>query len=218
MRHCLIAASMFLAALAVLNTALDSSAEDTTKKATVKAPAPTPPKGPGKYRVKFETTKGDFVVEVTRASAPIGADRFHEAVTGGFYNGCGFFRVLPGFMAQFGINGDPAVQRKWRMSYIKDDPVKESNVRGTITFATAGPNTRTAQLFINYGNNSRLDRMGFAPFGKIVTGMEVVDKINSKYRQKPNQALIQSQGNKYLEREFPGLDYIKKVTVLKKKK
>ena len=181
-------------------------------------------KAPDKFQVKFETSKGDFVVEVVRSAAPLGADRFHEAVKAGFYNDVRFFRVLKGFVAQFGINGDPEVQKKWRKKTIKDDPVKGSNKRGTITFATAGPNTRTTQLFINLVDNSRLDRFGFAPFGRVIKGMKVVDGLYNGYGEGPpdgtgpNQSKIQSEGNKYLKAKYPKLDYIKKATVVEPKK
>ncbi len=172
-------------------------------------------KAPDKYQVKFETSRGDVIIEVHREWAPLGADRFHEAVKAGFYNECRFFRVIPRFMAQFGINGDPEVQKKWKDATIKDDPVKQSNKRGFVTFAKTGaPDSRTTQLFINYGDNSRLDGMGFAPFGKVVKGMEAVDAINSEYIQRPNQQAIQSQGNAYLKSNFPKLDYIKKATIV----
>lgn len=175
----------------------------------------TPPvPGPASYRVKFETSAGDIVVEVTRSWAPRGADRFYEAVKAGFYDDCRFFRVVPDFVVQWGINGDPNVQKKWRVRAIRDDPVVKSNKRGTITFATAGKNTRTTQVFISLKDNGRLDSMGFSPFGKVVEGMTVVDKITSEYGQMPNQDRIQAEGNAYLTKEFPNLDYIKKATVI----
>ena len=174
---------------------------------------------PDTYQVKFETTAGDFVVDVTRDWAPKGADRFYEAVKAGFYNDCRFFRVVPNFMVQFGINGNPEVQQKWRTANIADDPVKKSNTRGMITFATSGPNSRTTQVFINYKDNSFLDRQGFAPFGKVSDeGMKVVDKINAEYGEKPDQGSIQRQGNEYLKENFPKLDYIKKAAIVEKKK
>lgn len=174
-------------------------------------------KAPDKFRVKFETTKGDVVIEVTRDWAPIGADRFYEAVNAGFYDECRFFRVIPGFMVQFGINGDPKVQSKWREATIKDEPVTQSNQRGYVTYAKSGrPNSRTTQLFINYGDNKFLDRDGFAPFGKVIEGMDVAEAINSKHRERPNQGQIQEEGNVYLKASFPDLDFIKKATVLKK--
>jgi len=177
----------------------------------------SPAKGdkvPDVYKVRFEASCGDFVIEVHREWAPVGADRFHELVTKGFYDECRFFRVVPDFMVQFGINGDPKVQKDWREASIQDDKVTQSNKRGFITFATSGANSRTSQVFINFKDNSRLDEIGFAPFGKVVEGMDVVDKIYSKYGEQPNQGRIQSSGNEYLNKTFPKLDYIKKATIV----
>ncbi len=171
-------------------------------------------KAPDKFRVKFETSCGDFTVEVQRDWAPLGADRFHELVQAGFYDECRFFRVVPGFVVQWGMNGDPAVYAKWKDREIKDDKVTQSNREGMITFASRGPNTRTCQLFINLADNERLDDLGFAPFGKVVEGLDVVKKITSEYGQRPQQPLIQEEGNAYLKKEFPKMDYIKKVTVV----
>ena len=176
---------------------------------------------PDVFKAKFETSQGDFVVEVHRDWAPLGADRFYNLVDNGFYDDCRFFRVIRGFMAQFGINGDPEVSKAWRGATIKDDPVKESNKRGYISYAMAGPNTRTTQLFINFGDNSALDAQGFSPFGRVVKGMSVVDKIYAGYGEGaprgsgPAQGRIQSEGNTYLNAEFPKLDYIKKAYILK---
>jgi peptidyl-prolyl cis-trans isomerase A (cyclophilin A) len=170
---------------------------------------------PATYNVTFATTAGDFVVQVTRAWAPKGADRFYNLVKHGYYNDSRFFRVIPKFMAQFGITGDPKVQEKWREANITDDPVTQSNKRGFITFATRGPNTRTTQVFINYGDNSRLDADGFAPFGQVVSGMEVVDKLNGEYGEQPSQGRIQFEGNAYLAKEFPRLTVMKSVTIAK---
>jgi cyclophilin family peptidyl-prolyl cis-trans isomerase len=169
---------------------------------------------PETFRVKFETSCGDFVVEVQRKWAPKGADRFHELVTAGYYDECRFFRVVPDFVVQWGMNGDPAVYAKWKDNEITDDPVVQSNLTGFVTFATKGENTRTCQLFINTADNQRLDDLGFAPFGKVVEGLDVVKKINAEYGQKPNQLLIQEQGNEYLKKQFPALDYIKKASVV----
>jgi peptidyl-prolyl cis-trans isomerase A (cyclophilin A) len=176
-------------------------------------------KAPETFQVKFETSAGDFVVDVTRAWAPLGADRFHEAVKAGFFDECRFFRVVPNFMVQFGINGDPEVQTKWRDATIKDDPDPKSNTKGMDTFATSGPNSRTTQMFINFKDNSFLDNQGFAPFGKVSDeGMKIVDKINAEYGERPNQGSIQRQGNEYLKASFPKLDHIKKATIVEKKK
>lgn len=182
-------------------------------------PASLNEKAPAVYKVKFDTSKGVFVVEVHRDWAPNGADRFYNLVKNGFYDDARFFRVISGFMVQFGISGDPKVAAVWRDANIKDDPVKESNKRGNITFATAGPNTRTTQVFINFGDNAGLDDQGFASFGKVVSGMEVVDALYAEYGegaprgQGPDQGLVQQRGNAYLEKSFPKLDFIRKATI-----
>jgi peptidyl-prolyl cis-trans isomerase A (cyclophilin A) len=174
---------------------------------------------PDSFRARFATTKGDFVIAVHRAWAPLGADRFYNLVRSGFYDGVRFFRVIPGFMAQFGIHGDSAVTAAWRERRIQDDPVRRTNLRGMVTFATAGPGTRTTQIFINYGNNDRLDAMGFAPFGQVVEGMEVVDKLYGEYGEGaprgrgPDQYRLNVEGEKYLARQFPRLDKINKATI-----
>src|SRR5258708_14596117 len=163
-------------------------------------------KAPETFKAQFDTTKGKFTVQVTRSLSPNGADRFYNLVGSSYFSDLAFFRVVPGFMCQFGIHGDPAISAKWREARIPDDPVKGSNTRGTTTFATAGPNTRTTQLFINFGDNSRLDGMGFSPFGKVTEGMDVVDKINGEYGdgapmgKGPEQGRIQEQGNAYLQK------------------
>ena len=171
-------------------------------------PAPAAPV-PDSYRVKFETTHGTFVVEVTKAWAPEGAERFYRLVEKRFYDDTRFFRVVRNFVVQFGINGDPAVEARWRGMTMRDDPVRQSNKRGALTFAMAGPNTRTTQLFINFADNTRLDRMGFAPFGNVVEGMNVVDKIYPAYGESPRQDLITEQGDAYLKAKFPDIDKIK---------
>jgi peptidyl-prolyl cis-trans isomerase A (cyclophilin A) len=177
---------------------------------------------PATYKVNLDTSKGAVVIEVTREWAPRGADRFFNLVKNGFYNDVRFFRVIPNFMAQFGIHGDPAVAAAWRAARIADDPVKQSNKRGFVVFATGGPNTRTTQLFINFKDNSAsLDRQGFAPFGRVVTGMEVVDKIYDGYGEGapsgrgPDQGRLQGEGNAYLAKEFPRLDFIKSASIAK---
>lgn len=187
---------------------------------TLKDPSKATTKAPDVFDVKFATTKGDFTVEVHRDWAPLGADRFYNLVKAGFFTDVAFFRVISGFMAQFGINGDPAVAAAWRPARIQDDPVRESNERGYVSYAMAGPNTRTTQLFINFGNNSQLDGMGFSPFGKVVDGMSVVDSLYSGYGEGapsgngPEQGRIQMQGNAYLKADFPKLDYIKSASLL----
>jgi len=164
---------------------------------------------PDSFRVAVETSRGKFVVAVNRAWAPRGANRFYELVNAKFFDDVRFFRVVPGFVAQFGINDKPAVNDVWLAKRIPDDSVKQSNLRGTISFATEGPNTRAHQLFINLVDNARLDPLGFAPFGRVVEGMEVVDSLYSEYGERPDQGMIQSLGNSYLTRMFPKLDYVK---------
>jgi peptidyl-prolyl cis-trans isomerase A (cyclophilin A) len=146
--------------------------------------------------------------------APHGVDRFHELVNAGYFTDVAFFRVLPGFVAQFGMHGDPSVNKRWDDRPIPDDPVVQSNKRGTIVFATAGPNTRGNQFFINFGDNSRLDGQGFSPFGRVVEGMGVVDSIYAGYGESPDQSRVGAEGNAYLKREFPRLDYIKSARVV----
>ena len=170
---------------------------------------------PASFQVRFTTSKGVFVIEAYREWSPAGVDRFFNLVRHGFYDETRFFRVLEGFMAQFGINGDPVVQRQWRTASIMDDPVVESNVRGRVTFAKSGaPNSRSTQLFINYGDNGRLDRDGFSPIGKVVEGMDVVEELYSGYGDGPEQNLIQSRGNEYLKDDFPNLDYIDRAEIV----
>ena len=183
------------------------------------APA-RPEHAPDVYKVKFETSKGDFVVQVNKEWAPLGAERFYQLVQSGFYDKARFFRVLPGFMVQFGINADPKVSMLWQNQVFPDDPVKQSNTRGKVTFATRGPSSRTTQVFINYADNARLDASGFTPFGEVTSGMEVVDSLYSGYGEGypngngPVQDLMQTQGNQYLDQNFPRLDSIKKASVL----
>jgi peptidyl-prolyl cis-trans isomerase A (cyclophilin A) len=172
---------------------------------------------PAHYKVKFETTRGDFVVEVDRSWSPLGADRFYNLVKVGFFEGTAFFRVIKGFMAQIGIHGDPRVAAVWRDARIPDDPMgKQSNARGYLSFATAGPGTRTSQFFVNFSDNSRLDQMGFTPFGKIDDeGMKVIDALYGGYGEGaprgrgPDQGRMQGEGNEYLAKDFPMLDYVK---------
>jgi peptidyl-prolyl cis-trans isomerase A (cyclophilin A) len=181
----------------------------------------TSEKAPDTFKVKFETSKGNFVVEVHRDWAPLGADRFYELVQSRFFDDARFFRVLKGFVVQFGLNKDPAVSAKWRTMRLVDDPVKQSNGRGTITYAMGGPNSRTSQMFVNLADNRRLDADGFAPFGSVVEGMEVVDALYGDYGEGapngagPDQQSIQARGNSYLIEQFPKLDYIKTAMIAK---
>jgi peptidyl-prolyl cis-trans isomerase A (cyclophilin A) len=168
---------------------------------------------PDTFQVKFATTKGDFTVLVTRAWSPRGADRFYNLVRAGFYTDAAFFRVVPGFMVQFGISARPDVSVVWKSAKIQDEPVVQSNTRGRISFAAAGPNTRTTQVFISYGDNSRLDAV-FSPFGEVTQGMDVVDHIYSEYREKPSQLHIQAEGKAYLDENFPMLDHIISATIV----
>lgn len=164
---------------------------------------------PAEFKVRFTTSRGAFVVRVVRDWSPNGATRFYNLVKLGFYDGSRFFRVVPGFVAQWGIHADgEAVMSRWRSAKFPDDPVKESNTPGRLSFAMAGPGSRTTQVFVNLGNNARLDAMGFAPFGEVVEGMDVVQSVSSAHGQKPDQAKIQREGNAYLDREFPGLDSV----------
>ena len=186
------------------------------------APAPAekkdgewPAEAPATFRVQFECTNGTFVMECNKAWAPVGVQRFYDLVRDGFYDGAAFFRVVPGFVVQFGLAADPKMTAKWRPKTLKDDPVLESNKEGYVCFATSGPNTRTTQVFINLGNNGRLDGMGFAPFAKIIAGMDVVRKITAKYGEEPNQGQITMNGAEYLKKHFPEMDGIKKATLMK---
>ncbi len=170
----------------------------------------------GKFVVEFDTTVGKFQIEVDRSWSPIGAHRFYKLVKDNFYDDAGFFRVVPGFMVQWGIAADPAKHAQWDLN-INDDPMVDgiSNKRGYVSFAKTGaPNSRSTQLFINYADNSRLDPQGFSPFGKVILGMDVVDRISSAHGEEPDQSAIEQQGNGYLKKYFPKLDYIKSIQIL----
>jgi peptidyl-prolyl cis-trans isomerase A (cyclophilin A) len=190
------------------------------RRAGLRDPARAQERAPSAYRVRFDTTKGPFVVEVHRDWAPRGADRFYNLTKIGFFDEIRFFRVIANFMVQFGIQGDPAVAGAWREARIQDDPVKQSNRRGMVTFATAGPDTRTTQVFINFKDNVGLDGQGFAPFGQVVEGMSVVDSLYSGYGEGgpggggPDQGRLQMEGNAYLKRDFPRLDAVKTAKVI----
>ena len=223
MRRVFVLAAVALAAVSVPFVATIFAAGQApaaaTKPSKLLTPAALTAKAPALFKAKFDTSKGVFIVEVHRDWAPLGADRFYNMVTNGFFSGVRFFRVIPGFMAQFGINGNPAVTAAWNKIELKDDPAtKQSNTRGFITYGTTGrPNTRGTQVFINYKDNSFLDPQGFVPFGQVTEGMEVVDMLNSEYASKPQdaQSRISAEGNKFLVATFPKLDYIKTASVVK---
>ena len=218
------AAILAIAALAACADSAESdpSKADAATTATLRAPNTTKlaQPAPDSFTVRFTTSRGVFDVRVHRDWAPLGADRLYYLVGAGFYDGVHFYRVIEGFMAQFGAHGDPAVAKAWEDRRIADDPVRQRNERGMLTYATSGPNTRTTQLFINFGNNQQLDRMGFAPVGKVVNGMEVVDSLYHGYGegapagQGPDQGRLQREGNAYLGHEFPKLDSIVSARIL----
>jgi peptidyl-prolyl cis-trans isomerase A (cyclophilin A) len=193
----------FLLSITLLLSACSGSKPASAQK------APSSETAPATFRINFDTSRGPFVVEITREQAPHGADHLYSLVKAKYFDGSRFYRVVPGFMVQWGAAADPAVGKAWDVT-IEDDPVKDTNSRGTISFAATGrPNSRTTHLFINYADNARLDAMGFAPLGKVVSGMEIVDQIYSGDGERPDQMQMQTQGNQYLEKEFPHLDYIK---------
>src|SRR5215204_3065437 len=206
----------FVTALA-LAAALAAPSVAAAQAPSLKNPASLTEKAPDTYKVRLDTSAGPVVIQVTRAWAPLGADRFYNLVKNGFYDGARFFRVLSGFMAQVGMNGDPAIQKVWGRANFNDDPVKQSNKRGFVTFAKTGaPNSRSTQFYINYGDNSSLDPQGFAPFGQVISGMEFVDKLFSYGKSNvPDQSMITAEGNAYLQRDYPKLDFIKKATIEK---
>ena len=171
---------------------------------------------PAVFKVKVVTTKGDMIIQVNRAWSPNGADRFYNLVKIGYFDDVAFFRMVNGFMAQLGIHGDPAVNEKWRPATIQDDPpAGQSNKPGYVTFAKTGaPNSRTTQIFINFGNNAFLDGQGFTPFGQVVDGTPVLGALNLEYGEAPDQGAIQARGNSYLKSNFPNLDYIKTARIV----
>lgn len=191
-------------------------AEQAGGNAALKSPGGLKEQAPATFKAEFDTSRGKFVIEVHRDWAPNGADRFYNLVKNGYFSEARFFRVVPNFMVQFGIHADPAVAAAWRPARIPDDPVKQSNKRAYVTFATGGPNTRTTQIFINFKDNSGLDSQGFSPFGQVTSGMDVVDKIYSGYGEQPEQGHIQTEGNAYLNKQFPKLDYVKTATIAAK--
>jgi peptidyl-prolyl cis-trans isomerase A (cyclophilin A) len=231
-----VAASLFLASCAAAVAWTQTSGGAAPQKSSARkaaAPARAPfnaallhpakltAQAPAVYQARFVTTRGEFVIKVTREWSPQGADRFYNLVRNGFYDGAAFFRVVSGFMAQVGISAHPQVSAAWREARIPDDPVKASNKRGFVTFAkTNAPHSRTTQIFFNYGDNARLDSMGFSPFGEVLTGMEVLDALYAGYGDGapfgmgPDQGRIQAEGKAYLEASFPKLDTIKSATIV----
>jgi len=206
--------ALLLCATALAQTGSADSPKADVTKPDLLDPSTMTAQAPDTFQVKFATTKGDFTIQVTRAWSPRGADRFYNLVRAGFYTDAAFFRVVPGFMVQFGISARPDVTAVWKSAKIQDEPVLQSNTRGRISFAAAGPNTRTTQVFISYGDNSRLDAV-FSPFGEVTQGMDVVDHIYSEYREKPSQASISTEGKAYLDDAFPMLDRIVSATIVR---
>ena len=207
---------MLVGLAAVVAATVGLGAQD--KNAKLLNPAGLTEAAPATYKANFDTSKGTFVITVHKDWAPKGADRFYNLIKSGFFEGVRFFRVIPNFMAQFGIHGTPAVSAAWQGARITDDPVKQSNKKGYVTFATAGPNTRTTQLFVNYGDNASLDKQGFSPFGEVTTGMDVVEKLYNGYGEIYKRSDFQlpkfmSEGNAYMEKQFPRMDFIKTVTI-----
>ena len=192
---------------------------DLQKVAKLRNPAALTEQAPDTYKANVDTSKGTFTITVNRAWAPLGADRFYNLVKNGFYDDVRFYRVIDGFMAQVGIHGNPTIAKAWVNARIQDDPVKQSNRRGFVTFATGGANTRTTQIFINFRDNVSLDKQGFAPFGEVTSGMNVVDRLYSGYGEGapsgkgPSQPRVQGEGNTYLNKDFPRLDFIKAATI-----
>jgi peptidyl-prolyl cis-trans isomerase A (cyclophilin A) len=204
-------------ALAALGTTPGVAAQ-ADKPARLNSPAMLTEAAPATFKASFVTSQGTFVVTVHKDWAPKGADRFYNLVKSGYFDDIRFFRVIPNFMAQFGIHGTPSVSAAWTSARITDDPVKQSNKRGFVTFATAGPNTRTTQLFVNFGDNASLDKQGFSPFGEVTSGMDVVDKLFSGYgeiyqRKDFELPRFMSEGNAYMNKAFPKMDYVKTATI-----
>jgi peptidyl-prolyl cis-trans isomerase A (cyclophilin A) len=210
---------MFATVVAAAAATVAAQSPDLQKIARLRNPAALNEKAPDTFKANFDTSKGSFTITVHRGWAPNGADRFYNLVKNGFYDDVRFFRVLDGFMAQVGIHGNPTIAKAWVGARIPDDPVKQSNRRGFVTFATGGPNTRTTQIFINFRDNVGLDKQGFAPFGEVTSGMNVVDRLYSGYGEGapsgkgPDQQRVQGEGNTYLNKDFPRLDFIKAATI-----
>jgi peptidyl-prolyl cis-trans isomerase A (cyclophilin A) len=212
---------LMLAGIAILAGCAEQPAGLATEKTQPAAPkqevaqaAPQEVTAPAKFIVEFDTTRGQIVAEITRAQAPHGADRLYNLVKAGYFDGSRFYRVVPGFVVQWGAAADTAVSKAWEKP-IPDDPVTVSNTRGAISFAAQSqPNSRTTHMFINLGDNSGLDSMGFAPVGKVVSGMDHVDRIYSGYGETPDQSRIREEGNAYLQKEFPNLDFIRNAFIV----
>ena len=210
----LVLSTVITVAVLTLATASLFAAGQAAGAASLKNPASLKETAPATYKANFDTSAGAIVIEVHRDWAPLGAERFYNLVKNGFFDNARFFRVVPNFMVQFGMNGDPAVTAAWQGATLKDEPTKETNKRGYVTFAKTGaPNSRGTQVFINFKDNGFLDSQGFAPFGQVVSGMDVAEKITSQYGESPNQGRITAEGNAYLTKEFPKLDYIRKATI-----
>jgi peptidyl-prolyl cis-trans isomerase A (cyclophilin A) len=208
------AALVLVLALSATVVAMLDQPGQSSRPSSLLAPASLTETAPDNFRALFDTTVGMFVIQVHRDWAPHGADRFYNLVRHGFYDNCRFFRVVPKFMAQFGIHGDPAVAEAWRDATIPADRALKSNIRGRVTFAMSSEATsRSTQVFINYGDNSRLDLDGFAPFGEVTSSMVLVELIFSGYGETPDQGRIQTEGNGFLIKYFPKLDFIRKATI-----
>ena len=202
------------AGLMLASAAVFAGQADLTRTSKLTNPAALKEQAPAEYKANFDTSKGLFVVAVHKDWAPLAADRFYNLVKNGFFDDVRFFRVVPNFMVQFGMNGNPAVTKAWSSTPMKDEPTKQTNKRGYVTFARTGaPNSRGTQVFINYKDNGFLDQQGFAPFGEVVQGMDVAEKITAQYGEKPGQGEITSVGNAYLMKEFPKLDFVNKATI-----
>ncbi len=222
LRHTHILLALLLTAAGMIPAAQAQDKKEPAAASSLMTPAKLNEKAPDAFKVKVTTTKGDFTIECTRAWAPNGVDRFYNLVKAGYFTDIAMFRAIAGFMVQFGIHGNPDISAAWRDAKIQDDKSGvQSNTAGMVTFAMGGPNTRTTQMFINFGNNARLDSSGFPPVGKVTEGMDVVNKINTEYGEGapsgrgPGQGKVQSEGNAYLKKNFPNLDYIKSATLVK---
>jgi peptidyl-prolyl cis-trans isomerase A (cyclophilin A) len=212
------AAAVFLLACAVSALACsrrDAPPREPQRETAASPPPPAGPPAPDSFLVALTTSRGPVAVVVHRSWAPHGADRFYALVGSGFYDGARFFRVVRGFVVQFGLPGDPQLGRAWSSQVIPDDPVRRPNRRGTVAFASAGPNTRTTQLFINLADNLRLDALGFAPIGQVAERLGIVDSLYAQYGERPSQDSIRLQGNAYLTRAYPNLDYIRTARIVR---